>query len=50
MRFGEFLEELKDLLNDAVRTDGTHHKQWYLEMIADKFNIELDEHDEGIAP
>jgi hypothetical protein len=41
---------LAELLNEAVQTDGSHHKQWYLEEIAELFEIELVEHDEGIAP
>lgn len=38
------------LLQEAVQTDGGHHKQWYLEEIAKILGIILPEHDEGIAP
>jgi len=34
----------------AVNTDGCHHKQWYLEAIADALQISLPPHDNGIAP
>lgn len=43
-------EYIKELLEDAVCTDGAHHKQWYLEQIAEALNIDLPEHEEGIAP
>lgn len=39
-----------ELLAGAVTTDGAHHKQWYLERIAERLGISLPEHDEGIAP
>ena len=38
------------LLKEAVSTDGAHHKQWYLEQIAEKLNLVLPDHEEGIAP
>lgn len=41
---------LKALLNEAVTTDGDHHKQWFLEKIADIFKVKLEEHEKGIAP
>jgi len=34
----------------AVTTDGCHHKQWYLEAIAEALQIELPPHDLGMAP
>ena len=37
-----------DILCDAVTTDGAHHKQWYLEQIAEIMEVALPEHDEGI--
>jgi len=43
-------EQLSEILNDAVNTDGAHHKQYYLEKIAEMFEIVLDEHDEGVIP
>ncbi len=39
-----------DALCDAVVTDGAHHKQWYLEQIAEIMEVALPEHDEGIIP
>jgi hypothetical protein len=53
MDFPEFMtehERLEQLIGDAVTTDGDHHKQWYLEEIAKVFDIELPEHQPGIAP
>ena len=44
------MNKLKELLNDGVCIDGGHHKQWALEQIALVLSIELDEHEEGIAP
>jgi hypothetical protein len=44
---------LDQLVIDALYTDGGHHKQWYLEQIADALGIEHTiycGHDEGIAP
>lgn len=41
---------LKDLIREAICTDGGHHKQWYLEKIAQLLKIELPDHDPGIAP
>lgn len=38
------------LLREAVTTDGGHHKQWYLERIAEELGVELPDHDHGIAP
>ena len=39
-----------DLLVAAVNTDGSHHKQWYIEEIANVLRIVLPNHDYGIAP
>lgn len=49
---GKLVKRLQvvDLLHSAVTTDGGHHKQWYLERIAEELGIALPEHDEGIAP
>ena len=54
-------EEIKELCIDGLLTDGGHHKQWYLEQILIKLDIDLDElrkelnkddydWDEGIPP
>ncbi len=38
-------------LSEALTTDGDHHKQWYLERIAEHLNIEIkSEYEKGIAP
>lgn len=44
------IHSLKYMLQKAVTTDGGHHKQWYLEQLAAELEVELPEHDEGIAP
>jgi hypothetical protein len=46
----ELKKKLEILINDALCTDGAHHKQWYLEQIAELLNIKTVEHEEGIAP
>lgn len=46
----QVLADLSDLLQAAVTTDGEHHKQWYLEQIAETLGIELQSHEPGIAP
>lgn len=41
------------LVIDALLTDGAHHKQWYLEQIAEELGIPKEEYEdaeEGIAP
>lgn len=51
-------ERLEKLLVDGLRTDGGHHKQWYLEQILlflvgyHKFDRLREKHDweKGIAP
>jgi hypothetical protein len=43
-------ESLTDLIQDALITDGHHHKQYYLYKIAKKLNIDPRTDDEGIAP
>jgi hypothetical protein len=42
--------EVTELIIDAVNIEGAHHKQWYLEQIAVKLDIELPEHEKGIIP
>lgn len=54
------LEEIKELVLDGLCIDGGHHKQWYLEQIAKKLEIDLEKEftdedgcyciEEGIAP
>lgn len=44
------LREVEELLVDAVDTPGEHHKQWFLEEIAQRLGIDLPEHEEGVAP
>jgi hypothetical protein len=43
-------DAITPLVVRAVTTDGCHHKQWYLEAIAEALQIELPPHDLGIAP
>ena len=48
-RFGfENMTRIADLVRKAVITDGAHHKQWYLERIAERLELSLPEHEEGI--
>ena len=50
-RFGfENMTRVADLVRKAVITDGAHHKQWYLERIAQRLELSLPDHDEGIIP
>lgn len=41
-----------DLIAWALVTDGAHHKQWFLERIAERLGVDLSDsdHDLGIAP
>jgi len=42
---------LRNILNEALATDGEHHKQWYLHQIAKLYKIDIDEDvEQGIAP
>jgi hypothetical protein len=44
---------VRDLIIEGLRTDGEHHKQWYLEQIAIKLGLYPhipDDYEEGIAP
>ncbi len=44
-------QEITDLLTDALYIDGTHHKQWHLEQLADILEIDIAKgYEEGIAP
>lgn len=45
--------ELEELILSGLYTDGAHHKQYYLERLADLFEIEhtiYAGHDESISP
>ena len=46
--------DAKDLILQALRADGAHHKQWYLEFLADLLGLDLDPlrdgYENGIAP
>lgn len=47
------LDKVEKLIRDGLHTDGGHHKQWYLEQIAETLNIDLsneEQWDEGVAP
>jgi hypothetical protein len=46
----EMADRIGPLANEGVTTDGAHHKQWFLERIADLVGVKLDEHEPGIAP
>lgn len=41
-----------DFIKDGLVTDGDHHKQWYLEKIAETLSIDIcsHEHEKGISP
>lgn len=41
---------LKELIEGGLSTDGAHHKQWYLEQIAELMGIKIkkDDYEEGI--
>lgn len=41
---------VKELINEAMVTDGAHHKQWYLNEIAKEIGFKPETEDEGIAP
>ena len=46
-------ETVKDLIIEGLCNDGAHHKQWYLERIAEVLGIELVQeldYEKGIAP
>ena len=48
----EKYNRIGEMLVDALQTDGEHHKQWYLEQVADELGIFLDDIDfeKGIVP
>lgn len=41
---------LRMFISEALTTDGAQHKQWYLEQIADRFHLNMPEHQPGTAP
>ena len=43
---------VEQTIKDALISDGEHHKQWYLEELAQHLNIDLSEfdHEPGILP
>ena len=46
-------ETVKDLIIEGLTTDGAHHKQWYLEQIANVLGIELVaelQYEKGMPP
>jgi hypothetical protein len=42
--------ELERLIGEALATDGAHHKQWYIERIADRLAVATPPHEPGVAP
>ncbi len=55
------VNDVKNLLEDALYTDGAHHKQWYLEEFGKLCGVDIDQWekdllitgeawDRGIAP
>lgn len=42
--------EAASLLRAAVEIDGVHHKQYYLQQIAEALGVELPDHIPGVAP
>lgn len=50
--YNEIVVRLKPLLQEALATDGEHHKQWFLERIAAELRLErtMPEHEPGVAP
>ena len=43
-------ENVFDLVREAIKIDGAHHKQWYLIKIAKILNIDTKDCDPGISP
>ena len=47
---------MEDVLIAALHTDGSHHKQWYLELVLKKVSLRFDElkrlsqWEDGVAP
>lgn len=42
------IETIAQYVEEALTTDGEHHKQWYLERLADELHLPHEK--EGIAP
>lgn len=46
-----FADDLQHLIEEALTTDGAHHKQWYIEQIASEMDVKVGfEYEKGIAP
>ena len=46
-------QQVINLIQQGLMTDGAHHKQWYLEEILKRMNVrnaEIPDHEDGIAP
>jgi hypothetical protein len=42
---------VRSLIEDALTTDGAHHKQWYLEQIARYLELPVTaDHEPGVPP
>lgn len=46
----ETAKKISLLVWDALQTDRAHHKQWYLEKIAELMELDMPPHEKGIAP
>jgi hypothetical protein len=56
-RLAENNNRIIELLKDGLQTDGSHHKQWYLNEVLKLINADIAKdvemhwtHDKGIAP
>lgn len=56
-RLAENNNRIIELLKDGLQTDGSHHKQWYLNEVLKLINTDIAKdvemhwtHDKGIAP
>lgn len=48
---GKTVESIRNCLEQALTTDDSHHKQWYLWQIAETLGFHLDiDADKGIVP
>ena len=49
---GKFVGEARRIVVEGLTTDGDHHKQWYLEQIAEKLGVDLSglDYTKGITP
>jgi hypothetical protein len=44
------LAKIRDFAKEGAKTDGGHHKQWYLYEIAKTLGADLNDVDKGVAP